>query len=113
MDQPVNDAIDSLQLLRRMGFGGRRIFGDHGRTMTLHYRRTWCGISDVVLVYDEYDAEAYRCDDSFDDRDPFGLVAGPDLLEEAVGEVVDVVQRVREWPPPDWSGYTTTESPAR
>lgn len=107
------DAIGHLQLLRRLGFGGRRIFGDRGRTITLHYRRTWHGVSDVVLVYGADDAEAYRTDDTIaSDDDPFGLAARPDLLEEAYGTVAQVVKKVRNWPAPDWPGYAPNHPPA-
>jgi hypothetical protein len=106
------DARGYLRLLRRLGFGGRRIFGDRGRTITLHYRRTWHDVSDVVLVYNENDAAAYRTDDTIDDDDPFGLDSRPDLLEEARGTVAQVVTNVRFWPRPDWPGYATNHRPA-
>lgn len=110
----MNAAIEHLQLLRRLGFGGRRIFGDRGRTITLHFRRTWHGISDVVLVYGENDAEAYRTDDLIDhsDDNPFDLASRPDLLEESYGTVAQVVKKVCGWPPPDWPGYASNHRPA-
>ncbi|MFD8497991.1 hypothetical protein [Amycolatopsis sp. NPDC059657] len=96
----MSSPVDDLRTLRRLGFGGRRIFGDHGRSVTLHYRRAWRELADVVLVYSEHDAAAYRADDTFDDADPFEPVEHPVLLEEAVGTVADVVAAVRTWPHP-------------
>lgn len=99
-------AVDALQVLRRCGFGGRRIFGDGGNTVTLHYRRQWRGVADVVLVYAEDDAEAYRAHDALDETDPFDLAARGDLHEEVLGTVVDVVAAVLRWPVPEgWRGH--------
>ena len=103
-------AIAALQRLRAEGFGGRRILGDRGRTCTLHYRRSWRGVSDVVLVFGEDDAEAYRADDSIDDANPFEIASRRDLQEEVVGTVLDVVTAVLSWPTPtSWpSHYPST-----
>lgn len=93
------DPIDALQLLRRMGFSGRRLYSARGDTTVLHYRRTWFGSSDVVLVYAEDDAEAYRADGSLPlDADPLDLACRSDLVEEAVGTVAEVVATVTTWP---------------
>jgi hypothetical protein len=94
------DAVEHLQKLRRKGFGGGRIFTDHGRTLTLHYRRAWRGTVDVVLVYGENDAEAYRGDDRIDDEDPFALAWHPELEKTVVGTVEEVVTVVLSWPTP-------------
>ncbi|WNV87871.1 hypothetical protein [Umezawaea sp. Da 62-37] len=93
------DPIDALHLLRRIGFGGGRLFGARGNTTALHYRRSWRGVSDVVLVYSENDAEAYRADDPLQvDGDPLDLACRPDLLCEVVGTVAEVVAEVTTWP---------------
>jgi hypothetical protein len=97
----VNDAIAGLRLLRRYGFGGRRVFGDGGNTMTLHYRRTWHGVSDVVLVYAEDDAEGYRTDDVLNDTRPFDLASHAGLQEEVIGTVCEVVDAVLSWSDPE------------
>lgn len=92
------DPIDALQLLRRLGFHGRRLHDAHGNTTALHYQRTWRGVVDIVMVYAEDDAEAYRVDDSLPvDVNPLDLVCRPDLLIEAVGTVPDVVATVSTW----------------
>jgi hypothetical protein len=92
------DPIDALQLLRRLGFHGRRLHDAHGNTTALHYQRTWRGVVDIVMVYAEDDAEAYRIDDSLSvDVHPLDLVCCPDLLIEAVGTVLEVVATVSTW----------------
>ncbi len=93
------DPIDALHLLRRVGFDARCLHGAGGDTTVLHYRRTWRGTCDVVLVYSESDAEAYRAGGSLPvDTDPLDLACRPDLLCEAVGTVVEVVAEVTTWP---------------
>ncbi|TKG61532.1 hypothetical protein [Prauserella endophytica] len=96
----MSEATVALQLLRHHGFGGRKIFGEHGTVVVLHYRRTWNSISDVVLVYGEYDAEGYRADDTVDDYAPLALASHPGLHAEVVGTVTEVVAVVLAWPEP-------------
>jgi hypothetical protein len=107
--------IDALQLLRSLGFVGQRILGDQGNTRTLHYRRTWRGISDVVLVYSPDDAEAYRADDVINEMDPFELASRSDLYQETAGSVAAVVAAVLRWPNPDsWpSHFPPASAPGR
>lgn len=116
------DAIDALQLLRAAAFGGRRVYAPSSQQVALHYRRTWRGVSDVVLVYGVDDAEAYRADDTlpfFDDIALFELASRPDLQQEITGTVVDVVAAVLAWPSPaPWTSHfpsasTSDPSPAQ
>lgn len=63
------------------------------------FRRTWHGTDDVVFIFDEHDAEAYRANVTVRmETDPFALAERPDLAEEVTGTVVDVVATVLEWP---------------
>lgn len=102
-------ATEALKALLRIGFGGRKLYGQHGELCTLHYRRQWRRVSDVVLVYAADDAEAYRATAdviTLDDPDPFAYAARPDLQQEVVGTVVDVVAAVLNWPTPeDWPSH--------
>lgn len=97
-------ATEMLKRLLRAGFGGRRLYGQHGELCTLHYRRQWRRVSDVVLVYAADDAEAYRVTSdviSLEDPDPFAYAERVDLEEEVVGTVTDVVTAVLNWPTPE------------
>jgi hypothetical protein len=98
---PPADPIDALQLLLANGFGGRKVFDLSKKNAILHYRRTWRGVSDVVLVYAENDAEAYRGDDSINDLDPFEVASYNHLECENVGTVLEVVAAVMRWPKPE------------
>ena len=104
-------AVDALQLLRANGFGARKVFDLRGKNAILHYRRSWRGVSDVVLVYAEDDAEAYRADDSINDLDPFEIASYDHLQHEDVGTVLEVVAAVMAWPTPEsWPSYFPSAS---
>jgi hypothetical protein len=99
--------MQALQLLRHIGFNGRKLLSPKGYATTLHYRRRWRGIADVVLVYSATDAEAYRAHDLISDLDPFEVASRTDLLQESVGTVTEVVAAIVAWPnPPAWAQDT-------
>lgn len=102
-------SIQLLESLRQHGFRGHRLCDRRGRVTTLEYRRTWRGVVDVVLVFGEDDAEAYRGDDRIADEDPFALAWQPQLERTAFGTVAEVVPIVLSWPAP---GAWTPAPPA-
>jgi hypothetical protein len=96
-DRASVNAIDALRALGDRGFGSCEVRDQHGLT-ALGFRHKWDGVSDVVLVHAQNDAEAYRADDSFGQPEfPTSAVAH----REAVGTVVEVVAAVLDWPEPD------------
>jgi hypothetical protein len=102
----LDDPVAALQLLRHVGFSGRKLLSPKGFATTLHYRRRWRGIADVVLVYGPDDAEAYRAADFIDDHDPFEVAYREDLIEEVFGTVSEVVAAIVTWPnPPAWANH--------
>lgn len=106
--------VDGHHQLCHHGFSGRPIYGAHGRMTLLHYRRQWrCGSVDVVLIFAEGDAEAYRTD-QVDDQiyipDPLNVESLPNVEFPIVGSVDEVVDDVLTWPepPPVWPASART-----
>jgi hypothetical protein len=103
----VNPAIEQLRRLCRFGFNGQRLFNHDGDLDLVHYTREFQGMREVVLVYNEQEALAYRTHDLLDPDSPLHLT------ENAVewrlhGDVVTVVNALLSLPTPG-----PTESPAQ
>jgi hypothetical protein len=96
-DGTATNAIDALRALHDHGFGGSPVHDDHGLA-ALRYRHHWDGVTDVVLVHDVNDAEAYRADDSLGQAEFPSSSPG---RREAAGSVVEVVTAVLDWPAPE------------
>ncbi|MGH3799625.1 MAG: hypothetical protein ACRDTD_05715 [Pseudonocardiaceae bacterium] len=56
----MNTAIEQLCRLCRFGFTGERLVNQDGRLELVHYTRDFRGVREVVLVYRERTALAYR-----------------------------------------------------
>lgn len=95
----MNPAIEQLRRLCRFGFHGERLFNQDGHLELVHYTRHFRGVREVVLVYSERKALAYRTRDMLDLESPL------DAIENAVewhlhGDVVTVVNALLSLPPP-------------
>ncbi|MGH3961854.1 MAG: hypothetical protein ACRDRY_01150 [Pseudonocardiaceae bacterium] len=95
----VNPAIEQLRRLYRFGFTGERLFNQDGQLQLVHYTRHFRGAREVVLVYSERTALAYRTRDMLDLESPL------DATENAIewrlhGDVVTVVNALLSLPTP-------------
>lgn len=93
----MNPAIEQLRRLCRVGFHGERLFNQHGDLNLIHYTREFRGLREVVLVYSERTALAYRTRDMLDPDSPLHV------LENAIewrlhGDVVTVVNALLSLP---------------
>jgi hypothetical protein len=93
----VSPAIEQLRRLCRFGFRGERLFNQHGHLDHVHYSREVGGVREVVVVYSESTALAYRTRDLLDPDSPL------DITENAVewrphGDVVTVVNALLSLP---------------
>jgi hypothetical protein len=103
----VNPAIEQLRRLRRLGFDGERLFRHDGDLDLVHYTREFGSMREVVLVYNEEEALAYRTHDMLDPDNP--LHSTEDAVEwRLYGDVVTVVNALLSLPTP-----APTESPAQ
>lgn len=100
----MTPAVAALRRLREFGFAGQRVFNTAGTLDAVYYTRTYRSLREVVLVYSETEALAYRARDILDDTDP--LYAPPDTVEwRQHGDVVTVVSALLAlsgsiWTPP-------------
>lgn len=96
----MNPAIEQLRRLCRFGFDGQRLFNHDGDLDLVHYTRDFQGLREVVLVYNEREALAYRTRDMLDPDSPLHIT------ENAVewhlhGDVVTVVNALLSLPTPE------------
>lgn len=95
----MNPAIEQLRRLCRFGFHGERLFKQSGHLDLVHYTRDFGSVREVVLVYSERSALAYRTRDRLDPDSPLHIT------ENAVewhlhGDVVTVVNALLSLPTP-------------
>lgn len=95
----MNPAIEQLRRLCRFGFTGERLFNQDNHLELVHYTRHFRGVREVVLVYSERKALAYRTRDRLDVESPL------DVAENAIewrlhGDVVTVVNALLSLPTP-------------
>lgn len=95
----MNPAIEQLRRLCRFGFTGERLFNQDNHLELVHYTRHFRGVREVVLVYSERKALAYRTRDRLDVESPL------DVAENAIewrlhGDVVTVATRCCRCPRP-------------
>ena len=96
----MNPAVEQLRRLCRFGFNGERLFNQDGHLDLIHYTRIFQGVREVVLVYSERQALAYRTRDLLDLDNPLRVT------ENAVewrlhGDVVTVVNALLSLPIPE------------
>lgn len=91
-----------LERLEHQGFHGHVLLDRQGQATTVEYRRVWRSreVADVVLVFSETDAHAYRGDERADPADPFALTWPVKVEQSAHGSLLQVVGAVRDWPAP-------------
>jgi hypothetical protein len=95
----VNPATEMMRRLLRMGFTGHRILDSGGGFGVLYFVRFVHRMREVVLVWTEDEALAYRTTDTLDELD---LLAQPDpetWLWRQTGDVVRVVHALLSQPP--------------
>jgi hypothetical protein len=93
------ERIEQLRRLCRFGFHGERLFNSDGHLDLVHYTRDLQGMREVVLVYSERKALAYRTRDMLDPDSPLHVT------ENAVewrlhGDLVTVVNALLSLPTP-------------
>jgi hypothetical protein len=86
----MSPALEQLYRLRRLGFRGERLFNEDGHLDAVYYTRDWRGVREVVLVYSEREALAYRTRDVLDGGNPL-YVDGDAVEWRRHGDVVTVV----------------------
>jgi hypothetical protein len=93
----MNPAIEQLRRLYRFGFHGERLFNHDGDLKLIHYTRDIRGLREVVLVYNERKALAYRTRDLLDPDSP--LAVTENMVEWSFhGDVVTVVNALLSLP---------------
>lgn len=107
----MNPGIEQLRRLCRFGFHGERLFNQDGHLDLVHYTRDFRGVREVVLVYSEDKALAYRTRDMLDPDSPLHIT------ENAVqwrlhGDVVTVVNALLSLPTPGPHNVSTHASAA-
>jgi len=96
----MNPAVEQLRRLRRFGFNGERLFNQNGHLDLIHYTRDFRGVREVVLVYSERQALAYRTRDMLDLDNP--LRATDNAVEWRLhGDVVTVINALLSLPIPE------------
>lgn len=103
----VNPAIEQLRRLCRFGFNGQRLFNHDGDLDLVHYTREFQGLREVVLVYSEQEALAYRTHDMLDPDSPLHST-GNAVEWRLYGDVVTVINALLSLPTPE-----PAESPAQ
>ncbi|MGH3770122.1 MAG: hypothetical protein ACRDRW_01755 [Pseudonocardiaceae bacterium] len=96
----MNPVREQLRRLCRFGFNGQRLFNPDGCLDLVHYTREFQGMREVVLLYSEEDALAYRTHDMLDPDNPLRI------SENAVewhlhGDVVTVINALLSLPTPE------------
>lgn len=96
----MNPAVEQLRRLYRFGFNGERLFNQDGHLDLIHYTRDFQGVREVVLVYSERQALAYRTRDLLDLDNP--LRTTDNAVEWYLhGDVVTVVNALLSLPIPE------------
>lgn len=95
----MNPAIEQLRRLCRFGFHGERLFNQNGHLDLVHYTRDFQGVREVVLVYSERTALAYRTRDLLDPDSPLHIT-GNAVDWHLHGDIVTVVNALLSLPTP-------------
>jgi hypothetical protein len=95
----VNPGIEQLRRLCRFGFHGERLFNQDGHLDHVHYSREVLGVREVVLVYSESTALAYRTRDLLDPDSPLHIT-GNAVEWRLHDDVVTVVNALLSLPTP-------------
>ncbi|MGH3763699.1 MAG: hypothetical protein ACRDS0_00650 [Pseudonocardiaceae bacterium] len=93
----MNPVIEQLRRLCRVGFRGERLFNHAGDLALVHYTRDVQGLREVVLVYSDHRALAYRTRDLLDLDSPLHVT--DNAMEWRLhGDVVSVVNALLSLP---------------
>ncbi|MGH3774799.1 MAG: hypothetical protein ACRDRR_03530 [Pseudonocardiaceae bacterium] len=87
----MSPAIEQLRRLCRFGFTGERLFNQDGQLQLVHYTRHFRGAREVVLVYSERTALAYRTRDMLDLESPLHVTENA-IEWRLHGDVVTVLK---------------------
>ncbi|MGH3830540.1 MAG: hypothetical protein ACRDRS_08825 [Pseudonocardiaceae bacterium] len=96
----MNPALEQLRRLCRFGFTGQRLFSPEGCLDFVQYTRECQGMREVVLLYSEQDALAYRTRDVLDPDDPLRFTANA-VEWRLHGDVVTVINALLSLPTPE------------
>ncbi|HET9256294.1 MAG TPA: hypothetical protein VFO16_14005 [Pseudonocardiaceae bacterium] len=103
----MNTTIEQLRRLSRFGFHGERLFDHDGDVELLYYTRDSHGVREVVMVYGEHSALAYRTRDLLDPESPL-RVSGNALEWRLHGDVVTVINALLSLPSPELPSSAAT-----
>lgn len=93
--------IAAVQRLLRLGFDRIPVLGEDGDPEVLIFRRDWRGWREVVLVYSEWEARAYRTPARFASSNPLYVPPGTAETLIPLADVVSVVYALlKGWTPP-------------
>lgn len=95
----MNPATEMLRRLLRMGFAGHRILDSGGALSAVYFARFLHRVHEVVLVWTEQEALAYRTTDVLNESDPLGQPEPGTLVWRQTGDVVSVVHALLSQPP--------------
>ncbi|MGH3719074.1 MAG: hypothetical protein ACRDRI_09595 [Pseudonocardiaceae bacterium] len=96
----MNPAREQLSRLCRFGFNGQRLFNPDGFLDLVHYSREVQGMREVVVLYSEDDALAYRTHDMLDPDNPL-RITGNAVEWRLHGDVVTVINALLSLPTPE------------
>jgi hypothetical protein len=94
-----NPAIEQLRRLCRFGFTGQRLFNHDGGLDLVQYTREFQGLREVVLVYREGEALAYRTRDLLDPERPWHSTENA-MEWRLYSDIVTVVNALLSLPTP-------------
>lgn len=97
----TSTAIAEIQRLLRYGFTRTPVVDEDGRPEVLIFQRDWRGWREVVLIYSESEARAYRTPVQFSALNPLYVPPGTAETLIPLGDVVTVVHALLTgWSPP-------------
>lgn len=97
----TSPAIAAIQRLLRFGFVRLPVLDEDGELDALIFLRDWRGWREVVLVYGEHEARAYRTPIEFASSDPLYVPPSSAGTIIPLADVVSVVYALlKDWTPP-------------
>ncbi|PXY16476.1 hypothetical protein BAY59_38620 (plasmid) [Prauserella coralliicola] len=100
-------AIAAVQRLLRFGFERIPVLDEDGLPEVLIFLRDWRGWREVVLVYSEWEARAYRTPVAFASSNPLYCPPGTAETLIPLADVVSVVYALlKDWTPPPHPAVT-------